>query len=77
MAKPDWPPADKRSLIGKRISRLDGPAKATGAAKYSYDVNRPGLLYAKPVWSPYARAEVVSVDTSAASTLLWTRLVKG
>src|ERR1051326_3490616 len=69
MAKPEWPPAEKRSLIGKRISRLDGSAKTTGAAKYSYDINRPGLLYAKPVWSPYARAEVVSVDTAAASAL--------
>ena len=69
MAKVDWPAADKRALIGKRISRADGPVKATGAAKYSYDVNRPGLLYAKLVWSPYARAEVVSVDTDPAAAL--------
>src|SRR6266542_1530680 len=69
MAKVDWPAADKRALIGKRISRADGPVKATGAAKYSYDVNRPGLLYAKLVWSPYARAEVVSVDTGPAAAL--------
>ena len=38
MAKIDWPAAEKRSLIGKRIDRADGPAKATGAAKYSYDI---------------------------------------
>ena len=69
MAKVDWPAADKRALIGKRISRADGPVKATGAAKYSYDVNRPGLLYAKLVWSPYARAEVVSVETGPAAAL--------
>jgi len=66
MAKVDWPAAEKRSLIGKRISRADGPAKSTGAAKYSYDVNRPGLLYAKLVTSPHPHAEVVSIDTSAA-----------
>ena len=69
MAKVDWPAADKRALIGKRISRADGPVKATGAAKYSYDVNRPGLLYAKLVWSRYARAEVISVDTGPAAAL--------
>jgi len=69
MAKVDWPAADKRALIGKRINRADGPVKATGAAKYSYDVNRPGLLYAKLIWSPYARAEVVSVDTGPAAAL--------
>src|SRR5712691_6989985 len=39
MATVAWPPADKRTLIGKRIDRLDGPAKATGAAKYTYDIN--------------------------------------
>ena len=69
MAKVDWPAAVKRALIGKRISRADGPVKATGAAKYSYDVNRPGLLYAKLVWSPYARAEVVSIDTGPAASM--------
>ena len=30
MADYHWPPADKRSLIGKRISRLDGPWKSSG-----------------------------------------------
>ncbi|GMU91020.1 MAG: oxidoreductase [Candidatus Hydrogenedentota bacterium] len=66
MAKNAWPPADQRDLIGKRISRLDGPVKATGHARYAYDINRPGLLYAKLVWSPHAAAKVVNVDLSAA-----------
>ena len=69
MAKVDWPAADKRALIGKRISRADGPVKATGAAKYSYDINRPGMLWARVVTSPYARAEVAGIDTSAAEAL--------
>ena len=65
--KYDWPEAGERSLIGKRIKRIDGPEKASGRAKYSYDINRPGMLWAKVVTSPYARAKVVSVDLSAAS----------
>src|SRR5207249_6003445 len=69
MAKVDWPAPEKRSLIGKRISRVDGPMKATGAAKYSYDINRPGMLWAKVVTSPYAHAEVTNIDTSAAEAL--------
>jgi xanthine dehydrogenase YagR molybdenum-binding subunit len=69
MAKVAWPPADKRSLIGKSIDRVDGPVKTTGAAKYSYDINRPEMLWAKPVWSPHAKAEVVSIDVSAAEKL--------
>src|SRR2546426_9361314 len=69
MANADWPTAEKRSLIGKRIDRADGPAKATGSAKYSYDINRPKMLWAKVVISPHPHAEVVSVDTGAAEKL--------
>src|SRR5690349_7615085 len=66
MAKGDWPAPEKRTLIGKRISRVDSPLKTTGTAKYSYDINRPGMLWAKLVTSPYAKAEVTGIDTSAA-----------
>src|SRR5579864_5046183 len=61
-----WPAADQRTLIGKRISRVDGPDKVSGRAKYTYDVHRPGMLYGKVVRSPHAHAKVVSVDISAA-----------
>ena len=64
-----WPPADQRSLIGKRISRVDGPLKSTGRAKYTFDYNPQGLLYGKVYRSPYAHARVVSVDTSAAESM--------
>lgn len=69
MIKTDWPPAEQRRYIGKRIDRVDGPQKATGAAKYSYDIHPPGMLWAKVVTSPHALAQVVSVDTAAASAL--------
>src|SRR5215471_12446898 len=66
MANYEWPAADKRSLIGKRISRVDGPQKTTGRAKYTYDQNPRGMLYGKIVRSPHAHAKIVSIDTSAA-----------
>ena len=69
MAKVDWPAKAKRKYIGASIDRADGPAKTTGAAKYSYDVNRPGMLWAKLVWSPHAHAQVVKIDTSAAESM--------
>jgi xanthine dehydrogenase YagR molybdenum-binding subunit len=69
MPKVDWPGADKRALIGKRISRVDGPLKTTGVAKYSYDINRPQMLWAKLVTSPHPKAEVKGIDTSAAEAL--------
>jgi len=64
-----WPAESKRAFIGKRISRVDGPEKVSGAAKYTYDLHRPGMLYGKVVRSPYAHAKVVSVDTSAAEKI--------
>src|SRR5262245_8904614 len=59
-----WP--QQRRLIGTKVQRLDGPDKATGRAKYSYDINRPGLLHARILRCPYARATVKSIDTAAA-----------
>ncbi|MEN3331655.1 MAG: xanthine dehydrogenase YagR molybdenum-binding subunit [Blastocatellia bacterium] len=69
MAEYKWPEADKRSLIGKRISRVDGPQKVSGRAKYSYDINRPGMLFGKIVRSPHAHAKITSIDTSAAERM--------
>lgn len=64
MATVNWPSEDRRAIIGKRISRIDGPAKATGAAKYAYDMNPPNLLHAKILFSPHANTTVTAVDTS-------------
>src|SRR6266852_6807502 len=62
-----WP--KERRLIGTKIERLDGPDKATGRARYSFDINRPGMLHAMIVRCPYAHAKVKSVDISAAEKL--------
>src|SRR5260370_7792408 len=64
-----WPAAEQRTLIGKRVSRVDGPDKVAGRAKYTYDMHRPGMLYAKVVRCPYPHAKVVSVDSSAAEKM--------
>ncbi len=64
-----WPPMEKRRVIGKRTSRLDGPAKSAGKAKYSMDVHRPGLLQAVLVTSPHAHARITKLDASAAEAL--------
>jgi xanthine dehydrogenase YagR molybdenum-binding subunit len=59
-----WP--KERRLLGTKVQRLDGPEKATGRAKYSFDINRPGMLYAKIYRCPYGHAKIKSIDTSAA-----------
>ncbi len=62
-----WP--TKRRLLGTRVRRLDGPAKATGRAKYSYDIQRPGLLHALILRCPHARARIKSLDTKDAEAM--------
>lgn len=64
-----WPDADQRKLIGRRITRVDAPAKVSGQASYTYDTNRPGMLYGTVLRCPYAHAKVVSVDTAAAEKM--------
>jgi xanthine dehydrogenase YagR molybdenum-binding subunit len=59
-----WP--KKRRLLGTKIKRLDGPEKATGRAKYSYDINRRGQLHGLILRSPHAHAKIKAIDTSAA-----------
>ncbi len=76
MADYKWPDAGKRAYIGKRISRIDGPDKVSGRAKYSYDINRPGMLYGKILRSPHAHAKVVSIDTSVAEKMPGVKAVK-
>ncbi len=70
-----WPTEDKRTLIGKRVKRVDSPVKVSGQAKYTYDVHRPGMLYGKVLRSPYAHAKIVSIDTSAAEKIPGVRAV--
>ena len=64
-----WPAAADRRLIGTRLSRLDGPVKTTGRAKYPYDMNRLGMLWAIMVQSPHAHARITGIDTSAAEAV--------
>jgi xanthine dehydrogenase YagR molybdenum-binding subunit len=62
-----WP--KERRIIGKKTPRIDGPDKSTGHAKYSFDINRPGMLHAKILRSPHAHCKVTSIDASAAESM--------
>src|SRR5438552_16958380 len=76
MAEYKWPEAEKRTLIGKRVSRIDGPLKVSGRAKYSYDIKREGMLNGKILRCPHAHATVVSIDISAAEKMPGVEVVK-
>jgi 4-hydroxybenzoyl-CoA reductase alpha subunit len=55
--------------IGKATPKVDGLAKATGAAVYTDDLTLPGMLHGKTLRSPHPHARIVSVDTSEARRL--------
>ena len=62
-----WP--EKRRLLGTKIKRLDGPDKATGKAKYTFDINRPGMLHGMILRSPHARAKIKTLDLTPAEKM--------
>jgi 4-hydroxybenzoyl-CoA reductase subunit alpha len=54
------------NYIGKRVPRKDGPAKATGRAKYTTDIQLPGMLVGRILRSPLAHARILNIDISRA-----------
>ncbi|HEU5352716.1 MAG TPA: xanthine dehydrogenase family protein molybdopterin-binding subunit [Terracidiphilus sp.] len=54
------------NYIGKPTERWDGLEKATGRARYTADVQLPGMLYASFVNARIPHAKIVSIDTSEA-----------
>jgi xanthine dehydrogenase YagR molybdenum-binding subunit len=59
-----WPA--RPTLLGTAVKRIDGPDKVTGRARYTYDINRPGMIHGRMVRSPYPHARIVSIDLAAA-----------
>lgn len=63
---PVWPTNKDLRYVGHSAERWDGAAKVTGRARYTADVQLPGMLHARFVDASVPHAKVVSVDTSAA-----------
>lgn len=64
-----WPPMDKRQVMGKRLNRLDGVAKASGKAKYSSDLNPDGLIFGALLTCPHAHCTIKSIDIREAKAV--------
>jgi xanthine dehydrogenase YagR molybdenum-binding subunit len=66
----DEPPALAENaqlhVIGQRVPRLDAIQKVTGRARYTFDVQLPGMLYAKRVVSTVAHGRILELDTTEA-----------
>jgi CO/xanthine dehydrogenase Mo-binding subunit len=53
--------------FANKASRVDGFEKVTGEAKYTGDLNLPGLLEAKVLRSPFPHARIESINTEKAA----------
>ncbi|TGB08374.1 molybdopterin-dependent oxidoreductase [Streptomyces sp. MZ04] len=52
--------------VGKSLGAPAGPQVVTGTARYTFDVEVPGLLHMKLLRSPHPHARILAIDTSAA-----------
>ncbi|MCE4226642.1 xanthine dehydrogenase family protein molybdopterin-binding subunit [Methylobacterium sp. C25] len=60
------PLIERRAAIGRQASRLDGPLKVAGRARFAAEVAAERLSYATLVHSPIARGRITQLDASAA-----------
>jgi 4-hydroxybenzoyl-CoA reductase subunit alpha len=59
----------KFTVINTPVHNIDGVAKVTGRAIYTFDIKLPGMLYGKILRSPYPHAKIRNIDTSRAEKL--------
>ncbi|MCD2463580.1 molybdopterin-dependent oxidoreductase [Streptomyces sp. MBT42] len=52
--------------VGRNVAAPAGPQVVTGTARYTFDVEVPGLLHMKLLRSPHPHARILAIDTSAA-----------
>jgi xanthine dehydrogenase YagR molybdenum-binding subunit len=73
-ATPD-PLIDRRVTLGTQQSRVDGPDKVRGVARYAAEVQMERLLYAACVHSTIARGKISELDVATAEAALGVALV--
>lgn len=70
-----WADGETLAVVGHAHRRIEGVAKVTGRARYTHDLRFPGMLHARMLRSPHARARVRRVDPSKALALPGVRSV--
>ncbi|MDB5880055.1 MAG: xanthine dehydrogenase family protein molybdopterin-binding subunit [Variovorax sp.] len=66
--KPDPMIARTNGLIGAPISRLDGPQKVQGRARFAAEFPMEGMVYAALVYSTIPKGRIATIDTDAAQS---------
>lgn len=59
-------PGRNPDIIGAPVDRTDGRLKVTGGARYSAEINLPGLVHGVLITSTISDGNVASMDTAAA-----------
>ncbi len=65
-AGPDPLVRAQHGLIGAQVSRLDGPLKVQGEARFAAEYVMEGMVYAALRYSTIARGRITALDTAAA-----------
>ncbi|HEY4082504.1 MAG TPA: xanthine dehydrogenase family protein molybdopterin-binding subunit [Burkholderiaceae bacterium] len=65
-AHPDPLAEHRNGLVGAAISRVDGPEKVQGLARFAAEIPLEGMLYAAVLFSTIPRGRIAALDTSAA-----------
>jgi xanthine dehydrogenase YagR molybdenum-binding subunit len=65
-ATPDPLIRQKHGLVGTAVSRLDGPEKVSGTARFAAEFPLQRMVYAALKYSTIARGRIIDLDTSAA-----------
>ncbi len=55
----------KYNVINTHVHNIDGVAKVTGRATYTFDVTLPGMLYGKILRSPHPHAKIKNIDATS------------
>ena len=62
-------PQKEMKYVGRSIARVDAVDKVTGRAKFTGDLNMPGMLHGKILRSPFPHARIRGIDASKAEAL--------
>src|SRR5688500_12201909 len=54
------------TALGSRMRRVDGADKIMGLARFTADLQLPGMLHGRLLLSPHAHARIASIDVAAA-----------
>ena len=56
-------------MLGKRVKRVEDQRLITGGGRYVDDIKLQSMAYCSILRSPYAHANIRSIDTSAAKAM--------